>query len=218
MDDQPAKREKKTAPCPNCGKAFAVQAMQRHVRACLGLQVQATQEEIAKRRETVWNLRLNGASTAAMAKLLNVSVNTILDDVRARRHQMMEELATTSAAERTAEALQRLETLEHQASQDYTSLNVEKEPLERLSAHRELRDTVSAVIKFKQDTGLLPKKADELKLIAGEKDYRAMSRPALEAERLAVMKRLESYGKQIALPAPADVPLVVTDGPGDQNG
>lgn len=116
--------------------------------------VRLTNLEIEERREQVQKLRLRGISIRSIAKIVQVSPNTVQRDLAAIRSRNSTALEQFEQNEHVGEALSRFEEVEERAWSEY---HAAKKPSEKLSALNLIRTVQNDKLKALIETGFIQK-------------------------------------------------------------
>jgi hypothetical protein len=171
--------------CPQCAKPFkSPRALKAHRRFCSKRDnpapVIVDREAIAKRRERVANLRLRGTGLSAIAAELKVAISTVSEDLQAIRAENVERIRAENILGRMATEATKLERMEDRALAACFAQDPKANPKAWATVQSAWLETLRAKTRLLQDFGLLPRKAEQLKiLLASEVDYSRMSRQEL---------------------------------------
>jgi len=119
----------------------------------------ASQLEIEERRKHVFELMLRGTSVGAMAKVLSVHENTILNDLRQIRQQNRQKIDDVVVKEEIGEAVAKLDDLMTKALQEYEL--TEKDNLKAVfleQARKALMDKMKLLV----EVGVIPAATKEV--------------------------------------------------------
>ena len=150
-----------------------------------------SQEVIAERRDTVWEMLVRGVPQVVIAKTLNVHRNTIANDVRELRRTHREDVADNDVHDTLGDAVAKFDEIFKYAMQEYSTVEKPREKAQFLEKALSAMDKKTRLL---VETGILPKAAQEItgKMIVEGVDITKASLQELRTLQNRMMGQLQT--------------------------
>lgn len=150
-----------------------------------------SQEAIAERRETVWEMLVRGVPQVVIAKTLNVHRNTIANDVKELRRTHRKEVKDNDVHETLGDSVAKFDEIFKYAMQEYSTVEKPREKAQFLEKALSAMDKKTRLL---VETGVLPKAAQEItgKMVVEGVDITKASLQELRTLQSRMMGQLQS--------------------------